>query len=98
MSQIIENAVAELDGKAKNSELDQTVKYVILEEGAILVDGSGARVTDADTDADLTITADAETFQGVQSGEENPQMAFMTGKLQIDGDMALAMRLDSILG
>lgn len=97
MSQIIETAVAELDEKAKGSDLTQTVKYVIHEHGAIFVGGSGARVVDEDTEADLTLTADAETFQGLQSGEENPQLAFMTGKLKLDGDMGLAMRLDSIL-
>ena len=98
MSLIIETALAELDEKAKGSDLTQTVKYVIREHGAILMDGDGARIADESIYADLTITADAETFQGLQSGEENPQMAFMTGKLQIDGDMGLAMRLDSILG
>ena len=67
------------------------------DEGAILVDGSGARVVELDTEADLTLTADAEVFLALESGEENPQMAFMSGKLQLDGDMALAMRLDSIL-
>ncbi len=54
MSEIIENAVAELDAKAKGSELAQTVKYVILEHGAILVDGTGARATDVESEADLT--------------------------------------------
>jgi putative sterol carrier protein len=98
MSQIIESAVTELGAKAKGSELSQSVKYIIQEHGAILVDGTGARVVELDTDADLTITADAETFEGIQSGEENAQMAFMSGKLQLDGDMTLAMRLDSILG
>ena len=31
MSEIIESAVVELNEKAKGSDLDQTVKYVILE-------------------------------------------------------------------
>lgn len=98
MSLIIETMVVELDEKAKGSDLDQTVKYVVQDQGAILVDSEGARVVDLDTDADLTLTAEADTFKALESGEENPQIAFMTGKLQLDGDMGLAMRLDSILG
>jgi len=97
MSQIIETMVAELDTKAKGSDLDQTVKYVILEHGAILVDSTGARAADVESEADLTLTADVETFQGLQSGDKSPTMAFMSGKLRLDGDMGLAMRLDSIL-
>jgi putative sterol carrier protein len=98
MSQIIESAVVELNEKAKGSDLAQTVKYIILEHGTILVDGAGARIAKTDSEADLTITADAETFQGIQSGEESSQLAFMSGKLKLEGDMGLAMRLDSILG
>jgi len=98
MSQIIEAAVAELDAKAKSSGLEQTVKYIILEHGAILVDGTGARVTDEHSEADLKLTADAETFQDIQSGDKNPTMAVMSGDLKLDGDMGLAMRLNEILG
>ena len=97
MSNIIENAINELDEKAKNSGLEKTVKYVIGDEGAVLVDGTGARAVDAETEADLTLTADVETFQGLMSGDKNPTMAFMSGKLKIDGDMGLAMKLDSIM-
>jgi putative sterol carrier protein len=50
---------------------------------------AGARCTVAMTDAD---------FLAVVNGKLNPQMAFMTGKLKIQGDMALAMKLQQILG
>ena len=43
MSEIIESAVVELNEKAKGSDLDQTVKYVILEHGTILVPASLVR-------------------------------------------------------
>jgi hypothetical protein len=48
-----------------------------------------ARCTVNMTDAD---------FLAVVNGTLNPQMAFMTGKLKIQGDMALAMKLQQILG
>ena len=46
----------------------------------------------------LTVTADAETFQGIMDGSLDSTSAFMTGKITIDGDMGLAMKLGSILG
>ncbi|MEC9310171.1 MAG: SCP2 sterol-binding domain-containing protein, partial [Pseudomonadota bacterium] len=55
------------------------------------VDGDGARASDEDTD--VTLTADAETFEAMLTGEMNPTSAFMSGKLTIDGDMGQAMAL-----
>lgn len=48
----------------------------------------GAKCTVAATDAD---------FLNIVNGKLNPQMAFMSGKLKIQGDMGLAMKLQQIL-
>lgn len=97
MSQVIENAVAEMNAKLANgNELTKTVKFVIEDEGAFVVDADGARVSDEESD--LTVTASAETFEGMQDGSVNATAAYMTGKVKIDGDLGLAMKLGSILG
>ena len=49
---------------------------------------AGAKCTVAATDAD---------FLAIVNGKLNPQMAFMSGKLKIQGDMGLAMKLQQIL-
>ncbi|MBE9506994.1 MAG: SCP2 sterol-binding domain-containing protein, partial [Chloroflexi bacterium] len=36
-------------------------------------------------------------FVAIANGELNPISAFMQGKVKVSGDMALAMRLQSIL-
>ena len=36
-------------------------------------------------------------FVSMVNGKLNPQMAFMSGKLKIQGDMGLAMKLQQIL-
>lgn len=41
----------------------------------------------------LTISADTGDIQNLLSGKLNPMQAFMQGKVQIKGDMGLAMRL-----
>jgi putative sterol carrier protein len=41
--------------------------------------------------------ADAD-FLKLVGGKLNAQMAFMTGKIKIQGDMGLAMKLQQLLG
>jgi putative sterol carrier protein len=48
--------------------------------------------------AKCTVTCAAGDFVNVVSGKMNPQMAFMSGKLKIKGDMGLAMKLTKIIG
>ncbi len=48
--------------------------------------------------ANCTVTCTASDFMNVVSGKMNAQMAFMSGKLKIKGDMGLAMKLQKIIG
>ncbi len=47
--------------------------------------------------ADCTITMDSGDFMAMIEGRLNPQMAFMTGKLKVAGEMGLALKLQAIL-
>ncbi len=96
MSDIIEAAVAALTDKLGGASFDGSAKFSIEGEGAIIIDGDGVRA--GDDEADVTLSADADTFQAILGGELNPTTAFMTGKLSVDGDMGKAMSLGAILG
>lgn len=96
MSGLIENAVKVLNDRI--GSFDGSARFEIEGEGGIIVDDSGARADDAGTPTDVTLTADRETFEGILDGSVNPTMAFMSGKLKVDGDMGAAMRLGSALG
>ena len=94
MSDILKAAVEALATKVAGG-IDGTAKFVIEGEGAIMLDGDGVRA--GDDEADVTLTASAETFEGMMNGDVNPTMAFMSGKLKIDGSMSAAMKLASVL-
>ena len=96
MSDVIQSAVEALNAKLGGASFEGSAKFVIEGEGSVVVDGSGARASDED--AAVTLTASAETFQDMMSGDLNPTAAFMSGKLSVDGDMGLAMQLGSVLG
>lgn len=95
MSDTVNEAVKVLSEKLSGAELPGTVKFAIQGEGSIMLDGSGARA--GDEPADVTLTADVDTFKGILSGDTNPTSAFMSGKLQVDGDMGMAMQLATAL-
>ena len=76
--------------------MSKSVKFNVPDDGAVMLDDQGVRV--GDEEADVTITADAETLMALFQGDLNPTAAFMTGKIKIDGDMGAAMSLSSMLG
>lgn len=94
---MIDEAVAALSARLADG-FDGSAKFVIEGAGAVIVDGGGVRAADEDDAADVTMTASVETFQGILTGAVNPAMAFMSGKLRLEGDMGTAMRLGSALG
>ncbi|MEY4871446.1 MAG: hypothetical protein RLZZ563_776 [Pseudomonadota bacterium] len=94
MSEVIDAAVAVLSAKMKGG-FDGVAKFVIPGEGAIMMDADGVRA--GDEPADVTLTAETDVFRAIIEGDMNPTMAFMSGKLSVDGSMGLAMKLGSVL-
>lgn len=95
MSDVVTAAVEQLNAKMNGEGFDGTARFVIEGEGTLMIDEAGARAGDAP--ADVTLTADADTFRAILDGELNPTSAFMTGRLKVDGDMGAAMRLSGII-
>ena len=95
MSEVIDAAVKAMNEKMPDG-FDGLAKFVLQGEGAIMLDRNGARP--GDEEADVTLTADADVFRQIFEGDLNPTGAFMTGKLSVDGNMGLAMKLASVMG
>ena len=95
MSNVVNAAVEKLSEKIDS--FDSTAKFVITGEGAIMIDEGGVRPAEDGEEADVTLTASRETFEGIMDGSVNPTTAFMTGKLKVEGDMSNAMQLQGVL-
>ena len=80
---------------AGQSGLDSTITVDLKGEGFIHIDG--AKVTNEDLPADCTIIVSREDLESMVRGELDPTMAFMTGRLKINGDMSVALKLQPIL-
>ena len=80
---------------AKSGGLDKSVKFDFGDDGSVYAHGTDAKV-DAAEDADCTISVSKDDFIALATGNLDPMMAFMSGKLKVAGDMSVAMGLQSI--
>ena len=49
-------------------------------------------------DPSMTLKASADDWMSIVNGDLNPMQAFMTGKVKVQGDMGLAMKMQSMFG
>lgn len=97
MSEAMAKALEALQAKVGDETMQDSVKLEIEGEGALRIDEQGARMDDG-SEADCTISAGLDTFRAMFDGELSPTSAFMTGKLRIEGDMGVAMKMAGMLG
>ncbi len=95
-----QNVFDQFKNRAENADpLGGTLKFMV-DKNAIFIDGNGDQniVSMDDLEADCTITVSVEVLEKLRDGELNPMMAVMGGKIKIDGDMGLAMKVQSLMG
>ena len=78
-----------------DSGLGKSVKFDLKGEGFVYIDGG--TVSNDDKPADCTIIVSKDDFEKMGDGQLDPTMAFMQGKLKINGDMSVAMKLQPLL-
>jgi len=62
-----------------------------------VADGSAETQLGSLDGVDVTVSSDYETSQAISKGELNVQMAFMTGKIKVGGNMAKIMMHQGVL-
>ena len=75
--------------------LDGSLKMNFGDDGVVRIEGTS--VSTKDSEADATINIDLEDAVAMMNGELNPTMAFMQGKLTVDGNMGMALKLGNLL-
>ncbi|PSJ60715.1 SCP2 sterol-binding domain-containing protein [Pseudaminobacter soli (ex Li et al. 2025)] len=91
----VEAVVEKIRSRVESSGFDRSVKFDTGGDGVIVIDGASISTTDAP--ADCTIKISLDDLESLISGDLNPTMAFMTGKIKVEGDMSVAMALSQII-
>lgn len=91
----LEQLTEAVRGKVAGGGIEESVKFDLGGAGKIFLQGSS--VSNDDADADCTIAISAEDLADLLSGDLNPTAAFMGGKMKVEGDMSVAMKLGSIV-
>jgi putative sterol carrier protein len=87
------------DPEATKANIGGTFKFVLtgdLDESWI-VDCKDVDVRQSDDEAECTIRVTGEDFMAIRDGSLDGMQAFMMGKLEVEGDMGLAMKLQEVL-
>ena len=87
------------DPEATKANIGGVFKFVLTGDVSEtwIVDCKDVGVRQSDDDAECTITMADEDFFAIKDGSLDGMQAFMMGKVQIEGDMGLAMKLQEVL-
>lgn len=88
------------ENKSQAAAIGAVFKFALEGEGGgtfivNLKDNPG--VTEGEGTAECTIRMTAQDFVDLSEGKANGQQLFFTGRLKVEGDMSLALRLQSLM-
>lgn len=96
----IESATTKIKEKVgEDCGLGSTLKFDCGDDGVIFLDANTVPnvVSNDNNDAACTVKLSLADLDAMIGGELDPMAAFSLDKLQLDGDMAVAMKLGNII-
>ena len=87
-------------GSSRTRGLTATYRFDVEGAGSwrVAVDDGAVSVSETDAAADCVIAVPEELLLRIVRGEQSAMGAFLMGKIRVQGDTALAMRLKDLLG
>ena len=92
----VQEIAEKIKSRVASAEFEHSVKFDTGSDGVIVIDGATVSNTDAPTDCTVKLSLD--DLDSLIAGDLNPTMAFMSGKIKVEGDMTVAMALSQLLG
>lgn len=85
----------EMRDRVAASDFDRVLKFDCGEHGFLVI--NRREVSVQDMEADCTITISGKNLKKLLMGDLNPMTAFLTGKMKVEGDMSVALQLQTLL-
>jgi putative sterol carrier protein len=87
-------------GSERTRGLTATYRFDVTDAGSwrVAVDDGAVAVSEGDGAADCVISVPEDLLLRIVRGEQSPMGAFLMGKIRVEGDASLAMRLKDLLG
>jgi putative sterol carrier protein len=91
----VQDIADQLKDRVAASGFEKSIRFDTGADGVMVI--NGGTVSTEDAPADCTIKLSLSDLESLVAGKLNPTMAFMQGKLKLEGDMAVAMALGKVL-
>ena len=77
--------------------LSGSILFVLGDEDFIHIDSNDGNISFESKESDCTIKVSEDDMLDMLTGQLDPVSAYMTGKIEVSGDMSIAMQLQSLL-
>ncbi|MER8662297.1 SCP2 sterol-binding domain-containing protein [Mesorhizobium sp. M1148] len=92
----VQDIAEKMRSRVASAGFEHSVKFDTGSNGVIVIDGATVSTTDAPTDCTIKLSLD--DLDSLIAGDLNPTMAFMSGKIKVEGDMSVAIALSQLIG